>query len=158
MRWWVLVAALVFAGPAEAGEITQSLARGGDWAAVAQRAPGAPVACIAIDPVVRLALRADADGAWLMVQNRHWDLPANRAGTIRIALGGQMLSFPITGYLNDNNTASARLGPADLAALLVAMRQAASMRVVVGQTRPLTVSLADSGAVLDAFRHCARIG
>jgi hypothetical protein len=69
-----------------------------------------------------------------------------------------MLSFPITGYLNDNNTASARLGPADLAALLVAMRQAASMRVVVGQTRPLTVSLADSGAVLDAFRHCARIG
>jgi hypothetical protein len=65
-------------------------------------------------------------------------------------LGTQTVSFPITGYLNDNNTASARVTPADLAALLDAMRQAASMRVIVGQTKPMTVSLAGSVPVIEA--------
>ena len=158
MRWWMLVAALAFAGQAQAEEVTRSLAKGGDWASVVHMAAGAPVACIAIDPVVGLALRADADGVSLMVQNLHWDFPAHQAGTIRVMLGAQTRSFPIAGYLNDNNTVSARLAPADLAALLDAMGQVASMPVVVGQTRPLIVSLAGSAAVLDAFRRCARIG
>lgn len=159
MRWWmIVVAALAFAGQAEAEESMRALARGGDWAAVEHTAAGVRVACIAIDPVVGVALRADAGGVWLMVQNLHWDLPANQAGGIRVDVGAQTLSFAITGVLNDNNTASARVSSADLTALLDAMRRASWMRVVVRQMRPLAVSLAGSSPVIDVFRRCARVG
>ncbi len=158
MRWCILAAALVLAGQAGAETLRRPLARGGDWAAIAHMAAGVPVACIAIDPTVGLALRADAGGVTLMVQNLHWDFPARQGGTIRVMLGDDTRSFPVTDILNNNNTVAARVAPADAAALLGAMAKAATMRVVVGQTTPLTVSLAGSAPVLDAFRRCARIG
>ncbi len=158
MRWWILAAALALAGRVEAEGLGRPLAKGGDWAAIAHVAAGVPVACIAIDPTVGLALRADAAGITLMVQNLHWDFPARQGGTIRVTLGTDTRSFPITGTLNDNDTVAARLTAPDAAALLGAMAKVAAMRVVVGQTMPLTVSMAGSAAVLDAFRRCARIG
>jgi hypothetical protein len=159
MRWWLLAAAIILADPAAgAGELTRPLVKSGDWAAIehASVETAAPTMCLAIDPAAGLALRADAAGTELMVANRHWDLPEAVHWTIKVTMGSGTRSFSVTS--NTTNTVSAAINPSIVPMLLDEMGRAPSMRVVVGETTPLKVSLAGSPVVLNAFRTCARIG
>lgn len=159
MRCWLPLAAVLLAGPVYADALMRPVAKGGDWAA-AERAPtkGAPAnVCLAIDATVGMAFQADATGTVLEVQNPHWDLPATSDWTIKITVGSDVRVLPVTS--NTTNIVAANITPAVLSALLDEMEKAPSMRVVVGRTTPLTVSLAGSAVVLNAFRTCAmRIG
>jgi hypothetical protein len=157
MRWWLLATAVVFAGSAYADESTRSLVKSGDWAAIEHVPAGtaASKVCLAVDATVGMALRADAASTELMVENPHWDLPAAVRWTISVAVGSDTRTLLITS--NTTNTVSAAISPSVAHRLLDEMRQAASMRVVVGQTTPLKVSLAGSPVVLEAFRTCARL-
>jgi hypothetical protein len=157
MRWWLLALGVVLFGPAYAGELTRSLVKSGDWAAVeyafAEKASAR--ACLAIDPTVEVALRADATDAELMEGNIHWDLPAAMNGTIKVTVGADIRSLSITS--NTNNIVSATIDPSGLPLLLDEMAKAGSMSVAVGETMPLKVSLAGSTVVLKAFRTCAGV-
>jgi hypothetical protein len=157
VRWRLLAAGAVLCGPTCADEFTRPVVKGGDWAAVefAPSETASLVACLAIDPTVEVALRADAAHAdtELMVGNIHWDLPAAMEGTLKVTVGMDTRSFSITS--NTNNIVSAMINPSIVPTLLDEMAKATGMRVVVGKTTPLKVSLAGSSVVLDAFRTCA---
>jgi hypothetical protein len=155
MRWWLLPTAVVFAGPAYADELARSLVKSGDWAAIeyAPAETASPNVCLAVDATAGMALRADPAGTELVVENPHWDLPAVVRWTMKVTVGSNTRTLLIT--RNTTNTVSAPIDPPVLHMLFDEMAMAAGMRVVVGETTPLKVSLAGSPAVLNAFRICA---
>ncbi len=157
MWWWLSAMVFALIKPAYADDSTRSLAKGGDWAAV-EHMDGTSArshVCLAIDPTVEMALRADASGTKLVVGNRHWDLPSGVNWVVKITFKSNTLSLPVT--MNTNKTVSAAIDPPALRTLLGEMTKTDTMRIVVGETTPLKVSLRGSAVVLDAFRMCAGI-
>jgi len=69
---------------------------------VEHMAAGAPVACVAIAPGRADSLARDADGVSLMVENLHWDLPADpicrgdpgRCGVVVVQVPGRISGEP----------------------------------------------------------------
>jgi hypothetical protein len=112
MRWWLLATVAVLAGSANADELKRSLVKSGDWAAV-EHAPAAtapPDMCLAIDPTVGLALRADAGGTELVVENPHWDWPAVVRWTIKVTVGPETRTFSITSNTTNRVGRDQRIG------------------------------------------------
>lgn len=76
-------------------------------------------------------------------------------GTITVTVGDFNEKLFIES--NETNWVSAFVWPNLVTSLFDAMDSAANMDVVVGNARPLVVSLAGSARVANAFRECAGI-
>jgi hypothetical protein len=100
-------------------------------------------------------LRADADSVELRVLSEKWSPPTDVHGTITVLVG----AWTITRDITDNTSAMVGtiMGDDDLIAMFAAMDKAGAMAVTVGKAPPMTISLAGSTKVTDAFRTCANI-
>jgi hypothetical protein len=108
-----------------------------------------------MNPQTGFTFRADRDSVEVRVVNSAWSLPSDVQGTITVTVPGWHATFDITS--NTSDMVSATIEQADLLPMFAAMDKAAAMTVAVGKAPPLTISLAGSTRVTDAFRTCAGI-
>jgi hypothetical protein len=145
---------------ANADEQLTPLAQAGDWTAVAHRSSmlSPPDVCMAgnqINPSQALLFRVAAEGNEVRVADRRWTLPAEVKGTIKIVVGNWTKQFDVESNTDDMIDAS--VSQEDLLAMLHEMDNASNMTIIVGNTKPMMVSLVGSTTVTNAFLTCAGI-
>lgn len=142
---------------AEADEHTQTLAVSGSWVAAAhsENMTTSPDVCIVFNPMQNVAFRSGTDGVEFRVINEKWSLPAEVKGSISIAVGQISKEFEIVE--NSDKWVAATIPEDMLLPLFAEMDKAATMAVIVGKAKPLSVSLAGSAKATNAFRTCAGI-
>jgi hypothetical protein len=133
------------------------LAISGSWAALAHQSSivAPPDVCVVFDVTSGVALHADIGGIQLRVANSDWSLPAGVAGTIVISVGNWSHSFLIDD--NTDNMVNAEVPQDIIGPMFDAMDKSSGMSVVVGQAKPMLVSLSGSTRATNAFRTCAGI-
>jgi hypothetical protein len=151
----VAIAAAGLLAPAHAQERMVPLAINGDWGTLAHQAGllSRPDMCLTGNMSKGFMIRADRTNLQIRMNDQRWSLPTGVEGTITIVVGDWKHTFEI-----DDNTAvevNAEIARTDLIQLLDAMDKASMLFVVVGNAKPVSVSLAGSTIVTNAFRTCA---
>ena len=140
-----------------ADEELTPLAESGSWVAMAHRTSmtALPDVCLAVNPIQKLAFRADSDGIEFRIADAKWSLPPNVQGSIGITVGSWNATLDIAA--NTDSSVSALVPEDVLLAMFAAMDKATVMSVAVGKAKPRAVSLAGSSKATNAFRTCAGV-
>lgn len=140
-----------------ANEQMRPLAVSGDWATFAYSSSmlAPPSVCLVLNPTRGIALRAAPEGIEFRVMNDKWSLPTRVKGTIGLVVGDWRHTIEINH--NSDVMVSGRLESGAVLALFAAMDKNSSMTAVVGNDKPLSISLAGSTRATNAFRTCASI-
>jgi hypothetical protein len=161
MRAVVAVTALAVLGigSAAADEQLSPIAASGDWVAMAHRTSmvAQPDVCAAltISNGTMVGLRASGQDIELRVANDGWSLPAEVSGDVHLAIADWSADLEVGS--NMDSWVAAPISQDQIGPLLQKASQASAMTVTVGKAKPITVSLAGSAKVLNAFRTCADI-
>jgi hypothetical protein len=160
MRQVIMVALALSWGcaPAFADEQLVPLVENGNWIAMEHRPSmtDPPDVCVAANPSSGLGIRSDGTTVQVRYSDTSWSLPDGVKGSIGIAVDGATYSFDIDD--NTDTMVNAEIDTDKVQSMLDEMGKAGSMAITVGKAKPVTISLAGSMKVLNAFRTCAGIG